>query len=100
MPLVIHNASVLHDGRTVPYAGLYAQIDVRDISIGLTVSSYPVAVQAHLIFAILQTPKATNHLAHRRLIGKLCSTAAHHDRVARHKPHKIIYATCSPGLQK
>src|SRR3954452_18826441 len=63
MPLVIHDASVLDHGRTVPFAGLYTQVDVRDIAIGLTVSSYPFAVQAHFIFTIFQTPKTTNHLA-------------------------------------
>ena len=63
MPLVIHDASIFDHGRTVPFAGLYAQIDVRDIAIGLTVSSYPVAVQAHFIFTILQTLKTANHLA-------------------------------------
>ena len=50
MPLVIHDASVLNHGRTVPFTGLYTQIDVGEIAIGLTVSSYPVAVQAHFIF--------------------------------------------------
>ena len=64
IPLVIHDASVLDHGRAVPFAGLYAQIDVRDIAIGFTVSSYPVAVQAHFIFTVLQTLKTTNHLAH------------------------------------
>ena len=64
MPLIIHDASIFDHRRTVPFAGLHAQIDVGDIAIGLTVSSYPVAVRAHLIFTILQTLETTDHLAH------------------------------------
>ena len=52
MPLVIHDASILDDGRAVPFAGLYAQFDVRNIAISLPVSRYPVAVPSHFIIAI------------------------------------------------
>src|SRR5262245_49719492 len=67
---------------------------------GFAVSSYPVAVQAHLIITIVQPPKITEHSAQSQLSGEPRSGAAYHHRVVGHKPHKVINVTCSPRPQK
>src|SRR5262249_25729755 len=61
VPFVVRDASVFDHDQAVPFAGLYAQFDVRDKAIGFPVSSYFVAVQAHFIVTILQTLKITKH---------------------------------------